>query len=319
MTLIAADLGSAWTGKMSGSGTGVGLSNAEDVSDIIIMIDPTETPLLSALPRKKATGTLHEWIQESLLAAANNVGVEGQAWATKTIAARSRVGQYCQISDVTYEVSGTQQAVTQYGVDNELARQAVLSMKELKRDIDLDLWQGTSASGDNAAFSGRSYDGFHEIKPSAHTGDASYTASEMSSVSAEASFNNVLNDIYDDGPSPNICYMLPSQKGRVSRWEGVADKTFHQAEMKIINVIDVYQSDFGTVRFVMDRYMEAAGHLNDAMYVGNWDNAAIAMLRPFTKIQHANLPKDATAGTILVEYCPEYGNVNSYGALLLET
>lgn len=41
----------------------------EDVSDIIGIISPYETPLLAALgdPRRPATGTVHEWIEDALL------------------------------------------------------------------------------------------------------------------------------------------------------------------------------------------------------------------------------------------------------------
>jgi len=325
MTLVAADSGSAWADKMSNSGTGVGLSNAEDVSDFIIMIDPEETPILSALPRKKATATYHEWLTESLASAASNVGVEGQAWTTKTISARTRVANYCQISDVTYEVSGTQQAVTQYGVSDELARQAVLSMKELKRDIDLDIWQNSAVSGSTASIgdSARQLNGFHAIRPTAHTGNHGYTAavasSEFTGAASEDSFNLVMQDIFDDGPSTNIAYMLPAIKRQISRWTSVATKNFDQDALKIITVIDIYQGDFGTVRLVMDRYMEALGAVSDAVFMGNFDNAALAFLRPFTQKTFTDLPKDAVAGNIVCEYTLEYGNVNSYGALLNNT
>ncbi|MFK7884871.1 MAG: DUF5309 family protein [Phycisphaerales bacterium] len=60
----------AFTGKASYSG-GAGLPElVEDVSDIIGIVSPHETPLLDHLgdPKRSALSTVHEWIEDSLLA-----------------------------------------------------------------------------------------------------------------------------------------------------------------------------------------------------------------------------------------------------------
>ncbi len=59
----------AFTGKATYS-AGAGLPEiAEDVSDIIGLISPHETPLLDHLgdPRREARSTVHEWLEDSLL------------------------------------------------------------------------------------------------------------------------------------------------------------------------------------------------------------------------------------------------------------
>ncbi len=58
-----------FTGKATYS-AGAGLPEiAEDVSDIIGIVSPFETPLLAHLgdPRRAAMGTVHEWVEDSLL------------------------------------------------------------------------------------------------------------------------------------------------------------------------------------------------------------------------------------------------------------
>jgi len=42
---------------------------AEDVSDLIGIISPVETPLLDHLgdPRREATSTIHEWLEDALV------------------------------------------------------------------------------------------------------------------------------------------------------------------------------------------------------------------------------------------------------------
>jgi hypothetical protein len=59
----------AFTGKATFSGGSALPEIAEDVSDIIGIVSPHETPLLDALgdPRREAQGTVHEWLEDALL------------------------------------------------------------------------------------------------------------------------------------------------------------------------------------------------------------------------------------------------------------
>jgi hypothetical protein len=42
------------------------IGNREDLSDVIYNVAPWETPLMSAMPNNKASGTLHEWQTDTL-------------------------------------------------------------------------------------------------------------------------------------------------------------------------------------------------------------------------------------------------------------
>jgi uncharacterized protein DUF5309 len=59
----------AFTGKASYSAGATLPENVEDVSDIISIVSPFETPLLNQLgdPQRSATSTVHEWLEDSLL------------------------------------------------------------------------------------------------------------------------------------------------------------------------------------------------------------------------------------------------------------
>jgi len=59
----------AFTGKATYSAGTTLPELAEDVSDLIGIISPYETPLLDALgdPIREATSTHHEWIEDELL------------------------------------------------------------------------------------------------------------------------------------------------------------------------------------------------------------------------------------------------------------
>ena len=59
----------AFTGKATYSAGTTLAELAEDVSDLIGLISPYETPLLDALgdPMREATSTHHEWLEDALL------------------------------------------------------------------------------------------------------------------------------------------------------------------------------------------------------------------------------------------------------------
>ena len=47
---------------------------ADDVSDIVSLVSPFETPLLDLLgdPRRAATSTVHEWLEDALVSRLTN-------------------------------------------------------------------------------------------------------------------------------------------------------------------------------------------------------------------------------------------------------
>lgn len=324
--VITVDSASAFPAKAATDVSGVrGGSAKEDVSDWILNIDPTETPLLSMLKKTKATATTHEWLTDSLATFATNVKKEGVIFATDSISGRTRYSNPCQISHRTYEVTGTMQAITQYGLGKELAYQAVKKMKELKGDVNVDLWANASAThGDTADLTGagRETEGYKEMvmaQSTKLTGNvATITNALLTGDTAERAFNLVLQDIYTNGPKPNIAFMVPADKRQVSVWSGVSTRQFDITQKTLTVAIDYYLSDFGLMQFMMDRNFPAratdAG-LEPMIMAGDWSNAKVAYLRPFQTAK-IDTPKDSEAGYVLVEYANEYGHPGSYGYLV---
>src|SRR5574343_912264 len=109
------------------------IGRREDLSDIIYDVSPTDTPFLTAIPRNQATSTTHEWLTRSLAAASgSNAVIEGDDATTDAANANVRLFNYTQISDKVARVSGTQEAVTNAGMANTMAREKADKMKELK-------------------------------------------------------------------------------------------------------------------------------------------------------------------------------------------
>lgn len=115
--------------------TYTGLGIAEDFEDIIFDISPEDTPFLSVCKRTKAGQTYHQWQTDSLTAAAANKQIEGLDSTFATLSPTTVLGNYCQISSKTVNISATYDVVRKYGRKSETAYQLMKAGKELKRKI----------------------------------------------------------------------------------------------------------------------------------------------------------------------------------------
>lgn len=92
----------SFTGKATYSAGATLPEIAEDVSDIIGIISPFETPLLNHLgdPRRAARSTIHEWIEDSLLP--NSDAINQQSFTPDALTETSITvdhGSYFRVGD----------------------------------------------------------------------------------------------------------------------------------------------------------------------------------------------------------------------------
>ncbi len=93
-----------------------------------------------------ATSTSHEWLTQELLAAASNVQVEGDDATFTSLTPPVRMGDYTQILSKTFLVSDTLEAVKKAGRGSEVARGAMVKMRELKRDLEYAVTRNQAAT-----------------------------------------------------------------------------------------------------------------------------------------------------------------------------
>ena len=127
--------------------------NREDLANLLVNISPEETPMLSGFKKTKASGKLHEWMQDELTPGANGRVVEGSDATAGTLQARTRVGNYCQINRKAFQVSDSQNSssLNKAGIGNsEYEYQLSKALKEIALDIEVDIVSGVSAAGDSA-------------------------------------------------------------------------------------------------------------------------------------------------------------------------
>lgn len=253
----------------------------EDLEDVIWDLFPADTWLLTNLPKMNANSVFHEWQFDALAAPAANRQLEGDDASFTTLAQPTRVGNYCQISRKTFLISGTLEEVRKAGRASEIARAAMKSMRELKRDMETALIgnQASSAGGQTTA---RSCGGMESWIPSTDNGGNGVRATTTASASTaayasgavtaptdgtttgaltEAKFREALGLAWADGGDDKIVLVGTTQKAQIGTFAGVATK-FNEiktvSQAMTIGAVDMYVSDFGNHQVILHRYIRSS-------------------------------------------------------------
>lgn len=300
------------------------VGNREQLADVIYNIAPTETPFMQNAGRGTAKGKFEEWQTDSLASASTtNQHIEGDDITSfDAVTPTVRLGNYSQISRKTLIVSGTQEKVETAGRRSDLAYQAGLRGKELKRDMERDLlWNKGAAAGTSstARVAGsllafvktnvnKASDGVNPVYTSIPTDVR--TDSTTDRTFEESHLKDVIQKCWTEGAGPSTVMVGPINKQRMSGFAGIATKTIDQTAAKpavIIGAADVYVSDFGTLRVVPNRFQrERDVHVLDFNYI------SIAYLRPFQTIALAKTG-DAEKRLMLAEYTLKVHNEKALG------
>lgn len=299
--------------------TGKGI--AESFEDVIFNISPEETPLLSMAKRTSAGQTYHQWQTDSLAAAASNAQLEGDDASFATLAATTVLGNYCQISRKTIQISGTYETVKKYGRKSQVAYQLMKAGKELKRDIDYALSRN-SASRAGSAGTARLSAGMeswisgNRVKqntgattPGFSGGTVTAPTDGTAKTFTETIFKSALQAAWADGGDASVILMTSTNKSRFSAFSGIATKYNEvkgATDATIIGSADVYVSDFGNHAVRLSRQMR-----DNAVLCLDPDYVSVAFLRPIQKKALADTG-DSEKHLLLAEYTLVVNNPDAH-------
>jgi len=298
----------------------------EDLSDVIYNISPTDTPIMSSIGKTKATGVYHEWQTDALAASTTaNALVEGADATAADLSPTTRIGNYTQIVGKTIQVSGTLEAVDKAGRKSEKAYQLAKASSEIKRDIETIITanqgQATGSSNSTARKMGSllSY-----IKTNTSKNGTSVTGVDPTTVGVstrtdgttrtftEAMLKDVVAKVFTSGGTPSTLFVSPALKQVVSGFSGLAAQRYQvptSGQATILAGADLYQSDFGVLQIVPNRFMRT----RDALILDP-EYAALAYLRPFQTIELAKAG-DSDKTQILAELTLEVKNEAAHGGI----
>lgn len=134
------------------TGSGSAVSNREDLLDVLTILAPEETPVLSSASKKKANSTYVEWTVDQMGAPVTtgiNEGTDVTFGASSDkFAGRARLGNYVQKFRRDFMVSDLQEAVDSVG-PAKTAQAEAKAIRELKRDVEATLISDNEMSFEN--------------------------------------------------------------------------------------------------------------------------------------------------------------------------
>lgn len=229
----------------------------EDVSDYISMLDPTDTPFLTAIGTEKVENTLYQWQEDQLRAETKNAKVEGFEAADSTRDQPVMRSNGTQILEETFRVSGTADAVKLHGRERVTTRETFKTGKLLKMDLEHSL-VGT----------GQVYVQAAATVPGEFAGvqaqiDASVTTDAAATALSEAQVVGVQEKMDAEGAEGTVLMVKPSDMKVVAGWASATGRTVQvsNGEKKLTNVVNVYEGPLGTVRVVKNRRLRATDAL----------------------------------------------------------
>jgi hypothetical protein len=301
---------------------------AEDFEDVIFDVSPTDTPMLTLAKRKTADARYHQWQEDTLAAATSNKAEEGADATYGTAAGTTTLGNYCQISTKTVDISRTLDIVKKYGRKSEVARELMKRGKELKRDMEFTICRNqASASGTARATAGweTMIDGTSGNLVRANSGQtadysvrgfaaASWSAPEDGSLVTfiEADLVSALGLAWEDGGDPSIIMMSKKNKNLFNTFTGVATKYNEvkgTAQATVTGASDIYVSSYGNHTVKLNRYMR-----DTAVFCIDPEYISVAFLDGIKKTPMAKTG-DSERYLMTVEYALVCDNRNAHATV----
>lgn len=331
----------------AGSTSLTGLSNREDLADVIYNIAPTETPFLMYAKRGTARNAKCEWLTDTLKEAASNYQIEGDDYAGETRTPPVRLHGYTQISAKPLTVSGTQEVIDKAGRKSEIAYQLALQAKEIKRDIERHIC-GFATAADATALgagvvNGSSYPNTLGSSTAGRTtanlgtwintnvdengstpptqtvvgqpddGDSREPGTPRPLL--ESTLKKVIRQAWTEGGNPSTIVVDPFNKQVISSFTGGTTRFDRSEDKRLVTAVDVYVSDFGDHTVIPDRFLvQPISTEGTACYVLDMNYWGINYLRPFLQKPLATTG-DAEKRLLLAEWTIVAHNEKASGAI----
>jgi hypothetical protein len=263
------------------------VARRESLLDVMNMLEPTDTQLLSGIKQSEAHNTLHEWTIDTLETVGDNANAEGADAPADASNDPTRPQNVTQIFAKTAKISGSETSDNLNRVSgNRMSRELMKKMKALKNDIEFALVRGSIASGvaSTSAASARRLKG---VKNWITTNTSNYSGVSLT----ETILNDIFQGVWNQGAQTDAVYTSMGGKRRISSFTSGATKQVDVTDRRLILAVDVYQSDAAKmVKLFPHRHVTISGDYGTTATPGydllalQEDTWATAWYRkPFTK------------------------------------
>ena len=290
--------------------TGSAVSNREDLTDVLTILAPEETPILSSANKQKASATVVEWTVDTL-SAPSTAGISEGADVTSftdKFAGRAKLSNRVQKFRRDYMVSDMQEAVDSVG-PAKIAQAEAKAIRELKRDVEATLAGTQDSATEDGAGTASQLRGLGDWLDSAGPSDVpaafrtpSDSIKDQSGTAiTEAEFNAIIASIFKETGSTNNLMMVAdigvrqtiSDFARTtgSATDNVRSVNYDGNSGTIKLSVDLYESDHGVVSIVNANpdCMPTTTPANETAYLVNPEYYGVHELIPMGSTRLPNL------------------------------
>jgi hypothetical protein len=241
-----------------------------------------------------------------------NAALEGGDAAAARFVARSRRTNYTQILSATVEVSGSELAVRQIGLRDELDYQKNQRLRELLRDLESSVINGVSPAANPQGTSTvrRSMRGIISFIQSNHFIPDEDDFPAQTTLSEEQ-LNLALRRIWDSSAGQIDLIVCGGATKRAINGFVASNRRFGADTESFKSLVNVYESDFGVCRVVLSRYVPA-----DTVLL--LDSSRIDVMPLSGRSFHYKplaTTGDRESGLVIGEYTLEMRNENAHGII----
>ena len=249
----------------------------EDLSDSIWDISPEEVPFSSNCKRTGVDNTYFEWQTDALAAVSASTAVEGADAVFSVASPTTRLGNRTEIIDKTAVTSGTLEATDRAGRAREMAYQIIKRGKEIKRDFEhhlVGLNQAAVVGSDSVARKTASYQAWVSTNDvgtagaaGANRGTGGAPGNGLGTTAAtdgtqrvftEEMLGGVIDSMFTNGGDPDVIMANTFNKRKITQFSGNSSvQNVETSSKKVINAVSVYESDYGTMAVVPNRFVRA--------------------------------------------------------------
>lgn len=246
----------------------------EDISDVIGLISPYDTPNYSQFKKASAKQTVVQWQEDALRPPAANAQVEGQDTTIAPSSTPTMLTNYCQIFEESARISGTMESVELYGRASEMDFQVMKKGRETRRDIEYALVGSQQVAAAGSAAVARQFDSVQALISTDTTSANGGTPRDFT----EALLLATHQAVFERGGDPSQLQVTPSHSIRVANFAYASGRYRDiDNESRIVNKVDLYVSPFGELSVVTNRWLNSEDVL--LLEVDRWD---LPVLRPMS-------------------------------------
>jgi hypothetical protein len=257
-------------------------------------------------------GTLSATLEaDQTLQILGNAALEGDEAAAARFTTRSRLSNYTQIFSSSVEVSGSELAVRQIGVRDELDYQKHQRTRELLRDLENSVINGVapSATGQGSATVRRTMRGLTSFIATNRFTPGSGIPS--GATLSEEQLNTALRNIWSGSAGQVDLIVVGGAEKRAINQFVASSRRFTAERESYKSMINVYESDYGICRVVLSRYVPSGTVLL-------LDSTRIEVLPLAGRSFHYKplaSTGDKEAGLVVGEYTLECRNESAHGII----